>query len=57
VLAGRSHIIYGYGIPDRVLRRLKKPQSIQKTVLLSLDQELPQPAIADFIWSENQKIK
>jgi uncharacterized iron-regulated protein len=57
VLAGRSHIIYGYGIPDRVLRRLKKPQSIQKTVLLSLDDELPQPNIADFIWSENQKIK
>jgi uncharacterized iron-regulated protein len=56
VLAGRSHIIYGYGIPDRVLRRLKKPQSIQKTVLLSLDDELPQPNIADFIWSENQKI-
>ncbi len=57
VLAGRSHIIYGYGIPDRVLRRLKKPPSIQKTVILSRNDELPQPNIADFIWSENQKIK
>jgi uncharacterized iron-regulated protein len=57
VLAGRSHIIYGYGIPDRVLRRLKQPPSIQKTVILSLDDELSQPNIADFIWSENQKIK
>lgn len=57
VLAGRSHISYGYGIPNRVLRRLKKPQSIQKTVLLSLDHELPQPELADFIWDENQLVK
>jgi uncharacterized iron-regulated protein len=57
VLAGRSHIIYGYGIPDRVLRRLNQPRSIQKTVLLSLDQELQQPAIADFIWNEDQIVK
>jgi uncharacterized iron-regulated protein len=57
VLAGRSHIIYGYGIPDRVLRRLKKPPSIQQTVILSLDDESPQPNIADFIWSESPKVK
>lgn len=57
VLAGRSHIIYGYGIPDRVLRRLKQPQSIQQSVILSLDDELPQPNIADFIWSESLKVK
>jgi uncharacterized iron-regulated protein len=55
VLAGSSHIIYGYGIPDRVLRRLKQPKSIQKTVLLSLDQDLQQPGLADFIWNQNQK--
>ena len=51
VLAGSSHIIYGYGIPDRVLRRLSKPKSIQKTVLLSLDGNSNQPEIADFVWS------
>ncbi len=34
VLAGRSHVIYGYGIPDRVKRRLKQSKFIQKTVLL-----------------------
>jgi uncharacterized iron-regulated protein len=34
VLAGRSHIIDGYGIPDRVQRRLKQLKFIQKTVLL-----------------------
>ena len=57
VLAGSSHIIYGYGIPDRVLRRLKQPKSIQKTVLLSLDGDSNQPEIADFVWSKNQPRK
>jgi uncharacterized iron-regulated protein len=57
VLAGSSHIIYGYGIPDRVLRRLNQPKSIQKTVLLSLDDDSKQPGIADFIWSDNQQNK
>jgi uncharacterized iron-regulated protein len=57
VLAGSSHIIYGYGIPDRVLRRLNQPKSIQKTVLLSLDRDLQQPGIADFIWNRSEKTK
>ena len=57
VLAGSSHIIYGYGIPDRVLRRLKEPRSIQKTVLLNLDADLQQPELADFIWSGSHKAK
>jgi uncharacterized iron-regulated protein len=51
VIAGSSHIIYGYGIPDRVLRRVGGSKFTQKTVLLSLDRDLrtsPQPA--DFIW-------
>lgn len=52
VLAGSSHIIYGYGIPDRVLRRLNQPKSIQRTVLLNVDQELQQPELADFIWNK-----
>jgi uncharacterized iron-regulated protein len=57
VLAGSSHIIYGYGIPDRVLRRLNQPNSIQKTVLLKLDRDLQQPEIADFIWNKIEKTK
>jgi uncharacterized iron-regulated protein len=57
VLAGSSHIIYGYGIPDRVLRRLNQPKSIQKTVLLNVDRDLQQPELADFIWSKNEKTK
>jgi uncharacterized iron-regulated protein len=57
VLAGSSHIIYGYGIPDRVLRRLNQPKSIQKTVLLNLDRDLQQPGIADFIWNKSEKTK
>jgi uncharacterized iron-regulated protein len=57
VLAGSSHIIYGYGIPDRVLRRLNQPKSIQKTVLLKLDRDLQQPELADFIWNQSEKPK
>jgi uncharacterized iron-regulated protein len=57
VLAGSSHIIYGYGIPDRVLRRLNQPKSIQKTVLLNLDDGLQEPGLADFVWSKNEKTK
>jgi uncharacterized iron-regulated protein len=57
VLAGSSHIIYGYGIPDRVLRRLKQPKSIQKTVLLNLEEGLLQPEVADFIWNKSEKAK
>ncbi|AFY95391.1 ChaN family lipoprotein [Chamaesiphon minutus] len=51
VIAGSSHIIYGYGIPDRVLRRVSGPKFTQKTVLLSLDRDLlTSPKPADFIW-------
>jgi uncharacterized iron-regulated protein len=53
VLAGRAHVIYGYGIPDRVRRRMGQSKFTQKTVLLSDegDQQPPQPA--DFIWSKD----
>lgn len=53
VLAGRAHVIYGYGIPDRVRRRMGQSKFTQKTVLLSDegDQKPPQPA--DFIWSKD----
>jgi uncharacterized iron-regulated protein len=52
VLAGQGHIIYGYGIPSRVARRLKDKQLVQLSVLLSpftdpIDTNQP---IADFVW-------
>jgi uncharacterized iron-regulated protein len=50
VIAGSSHINYGYGIPDRVLRRVGTSKFSQKTILLSYDGDLPQPQPTDFIW-------
>ncbi len=50
VLAGQSHIEYGYGIPDRVARRLGAKTS-QKTVILSYDGDLKQRP-ADFLWNQ-----
>jgi uncharacterized iron-regulated protein len=38
VLAGQGHLIYGYGIPDRVARR--QPGIRQTVILLSPDPEL-----------------
>lgn len=53
VLAGKGHLVYGYGIPSRVARRLGN-SLVQKTILLNPDAELPlkkdQP-VADFLWS------
>jgi uncharacterized iron-regulated protein len=57
VLAGRSHIIYGYGIPDRVLRRLDRSKFNQKTVLFSHDGDLEPPKVADFSWNPIPKIR
>ena len=56
VIAGSSHIIYGYGIPDRVLRRMSSNSHkfTQKTVLLSPDNLLLQPQAADFIWDPDR---
>jgi uncharacterized iron-regulated protein len=53
VLAGRSHIIYGYGIPDRVFRRLDKSKFHQKTVLFSHDGDPAQPKAANFSWNRD----
>ncbi len=52
VLAGRSHIIYGYGIPDRVIRRLAPAKLIQKTVIFSDNGDQQQPQPADFSWNQ-----
>ena len=55
VLAGQGHIVYGYGIPNRVERRIEdyiKNKFIQRSVLLSVPDITPvekDKAIADFI--------
>lgn len=39
VLAGQGHIVYNYGIPSRVQRRVNRRQFSQKSVLLSSPQD------------------
>ncbi len=53
VLAGQGHIIYGYGIPSRVARRLGNGNLVQRSVLLSPLEGTSSPtnkAVADFVW-------
>ncbi|NJN72312.1 MAG: ChaN family lipoprotein [Limnothrix sp. RL_2_0] len=51
VLAGLGHVIYGYGIPDRVERRLGKDLESQIVLLNPLPElTLDGPAIADMFW-------
>lgn len=54
VLAGQGHVIFGYGIPDRVQRRLGDDLNIQN-VLLNPTAEftLYGEAIADMFWWSN----
>jgi len=52
VVTGRGHVIYGYGIPDRVARRLG-PNFVQRIVLLNPPPDLAadgERSPADFIW-------
>jgi uncharacterized iron-regulated protein len=49
VLAGQGHVIYGYGIPDRVQRRLGADLK-QQIVLLNPLQDTDDEAIADIFW-------
>ncbi|MEM9216165.1 MAG: ChaN family lipoprotein [Cyanobacteria bacterium P01_F01_bin.150] len=51
VLTGKGHVIYGYGIPDRVQRRLGDDLT-QQIVLLNPDGFMAEAegAIADFFW-------
>jgi uncharacterized iron-regulated protein len=52
VLAGQGHIIYNYGIPSRVKRRLQGKKINQRSVLLSPPEDVIVPKdkqIADFI--------
>lgn len=53
VLAGQTHIIYGYGIPSRVARRLGS-KTIQRSILLNPSEEVQASAdklIADYFWT------
>ncbi len=66
VLAGKGHIVYGYGIPSRVARRINNNQLVQRSVLLSSSEGSSFPtsnasdavgaprAIADFIWNSGK---
>lgn len=56
VLAGQAHIVYGYGIPSRVARRLNPAQLVQRSVLLGVSQDKPaeaEKAIADYFWQHH----
>lgn len=55
VLAGKGHIVYGYGIPSRVARRLNNQnnQLVQRSVLFTRPEEKQlrgENAIADYFW-------
>lgn len=59
VLAGKSHIVYGYGIPSRVARRLNNNQLLQRSVLLGVSQEAQsagEKAIADYFWQHQETL-
>ena len=52
VLAGKGHVAYGYGIPDRVVRRLGESVN-QQIVLLNPPADITpksEPNIADVFW-------
>ena len=57
VLVGQGHIVYNYGIPSRVARRLKSSPLTQRSIILSNaveDISDTKPPIADFIfWQES----
>ncbi len=53
VLVGQAHIVYGYGIPSRVARRLNTSGLVQRSVLLGVskqEQTEGEKAIADYFW-------
>jgi uncharacterized iron-regulated protein len=53
VLAGKGHIMFGYGIPSRVERRLGVPKVKMRSVLFSSATDSPLSAskpMADFVW-------
>lgn len=57
VLAGKGHIIYGYGIPSRVERRLGVGNVKVRSVLFNSSENPPLSAdrpIADFVWNHSE---
>lgn len=57
VLAGQGHIMYNYGIPSRVARRLNS-NLVQRTVLINPSDELQSqtlPPAADFFWNTGDR--
>ncbi|MGB3532575.1 MAG: ChaN family lipoprotein [Microcoleaceae cyanobacterium] len=57
VLVGKGHIIYDYGIPSRVERRLNSNNFTQYSILFQSDDEdpiSPTENIADFIWKHEE---
>lgn len=52
VLVGQGHIVYGYGIPSRVARRMQNNHLVQCSVLLSPPEDVSDTKrpIADFVW-------
>lgn len=57
VLVGHDRIIYGYGIPSTVERRIGSRNLVQKTVLINPSSETAIKAdkpVADFIWRTRQ---
>ncbi len=57
VLVGQGHIVYNYGIPSRVERRLNWAEFKQYSVLFQSPEEdpiSPHEKIADFIWKHEE---
>jgi uncharacterized iron-regulated protein len=57
VLAGKGHIVYGYGIPSRVERRLGVGKVKMRSVLFSSPQNpllFTDRRIADFVWQHSE---
>lgn len=53
VLAGKGHIVYNYGIPSRVERRLSDQNLVQRSVIFSTtaeDSVEGKTPISDYIW-------
>lgn len=60
VLAGQGHIVYGYGIPSRVARRLDRLSDrnfIQRSLLFNISDEMRRLSdipIADYFWQHEE---
>lgn len=51
VIVGKGHVMYNYGIPSRVERRLSDAATVQRSVLFQSPQQNTIPTdMADFIW-------